>query len=181
VLAPEVGFCFGETFLVLTERCSLILRLHRRIIFCDPAAGISVGPDRNSLSAIKSVTAGMVEVMVSIERGHDRDAAYHAKGNHLERSAGSRREPLDQQHAILADQEAAVGYGVAFRRVGNRGVESFADSADRGKAFVCDGGLRNTGVGGECGAQTGKTNEAGKMELGAKAGTVGNEFAAGKI
>src|SRR5271165_6100414 len=155
--------------------------LHRRIILRDAAGDGGMRPKRDSLGAVKCISAGMVVVIVGVEGSLDGHLADHAQRIHLKRSAGRRGETLNQQSSILPDQEATVAYGSeTLRWIGNRGVESISNFTYRREAFVDDGRLRDARVDGDRFGQVGQPDELRHAIEGPKARAVGDEFTSRK-
>ena len=119
--------------------------------------------------------------MMGVQGGPDGNLTHPAQGIHLERGTGRRREALDEQGGVFADEEPAVTDGRRpFRKVGNGGVQPLADFAHCGKALVHERSLRDARIIRQFGGESRQRNTHGQRVEHSEARGMRQKFATEK-
>jgi hypothetical protein len=96
-----------------------------------------MSPDGDVGNSIKRIAAGMIEVIVGIERSFYRNLAYGTKSIHLERCACRADKTLKQKRAVFSGKKSAIAHGLqAFGGIRNGGVETITNPADRRETLI---------------------------------------------
>src|ERR1700686_88805 len=139
VLPLKVGFGIFHASFEWGEHGRFFSALQRAVSVHHAARDRGMSPDGDVVCSIKGIAAGMIEVIVRIERSFYRHLTQATENIHLERSSLGADKALNEKCAVFTGKKAAIAHGLqAFGGIGNCGVETVADSSDRREALVSD-------------------------------------------